>query len=356
VSQTSPEGIGRPVVVTIHGIRTSGRWQKDIAPLLAERNCVPILLDYGYFNLAQFLWGPARVGRVRWLRDRLHEVRSRYPLSPVSVVAHSLGSYLVAGALELDPSLSLETVLFSGSIVRENYPWASLLSSRRVGYLANYVAGSDPWPRVAATLIGDAGASGVRGFTDRHVALFQHHTEAYRHSDYFNPSTFEGLWVPKLALPQRAILDVLWACADELRATFGDDFRLRFLLAEDRGVRFRTLPGMAVCGSPLSQYAADELSYVLLGRSDARALPPAFGGAAAGRIASWSRVVDGPALVGRRDLSAAVAAPVFGRGGGVAGILSVEIVGVEVHNLSDLIEIAEGCAGDVSRLEGCRHG
>ena len=36
-------------VISLHGIRTRGPWQKDIAPLLAENGFVPHPLDFGYF-------------------------------------------------------------------------------------------------------------------------------------------------------------------------------------------------------------------------------------------------------------------------------------------------------------------
>jgi hypothetical protein len=86
----------RPVVITLHGIRTRGAWQKEIAPRIARYGMIPVLLDYGYFNLFQFLNPWARDGRVKWLRDEVAQVVRDNPHAPVSIVAHSLGTYLVA--------------------------------------------------------------------------------------------------------------------------------------------------------------------------------------------------------------------------------------------------------------------
>lgn len=36
-------------MVTIHGIQTTGKWQKGITPYLAQRGLVPYHLDYGWF-------------------------------------------------------------------------------------------------------------------------------------------------------------------------------------------------------------------------------------------------------------------------------------------------------------------
>lgn len=129
----------RPVVITVHGIRTRGEWQKRIAPKIAQYGMIPVLLDYGYFNLFQFLMPWSRNKLVKWLRDEVSAVQRDYPEAPISVVAHSLGTYLIARLLEEESGITFETVLLAGSIISRDYDWKRLLNANRVKYVATRI-------------------------------------------------------------------------------------------------------------------------------------------------------------------------------------------------------------------------
>jgi hypothetical protein len=83
-------------------------------------------------------------------------------------VGHSNGTYLLAKALMLCPSLRFSRVLFAGSVVRRNYDWRSR-SNIQVGTVCNLVAAADfvvaTFPRAFERFpIQDLGSAGHDGF------------------------------------------------------------------------------------------------------------------------------------------------------------------------------------------------
>jgi hypothetical protein len=48
-------GLIKPLVLTVHGIRTFGHWQKTIGELLSRIDFHAVSVDYGYFGLLNFI-------------------------------------------------------------------------------------------------------------------------------------------------------------------------------------------------------------------------------------------------------------------------------------------------------------
>lgn len=248
-----------PVIISLHGIRTAGAWQKQLATPIAAAGAIPVALDYGYFSALQLLTRSAREARVRWLHDEVERVRSRFPDRPLSMVAHSFGSYLTAALLEAHPAVSFSTVLLAGSIVRSDYPWPALLSSYRVGFIANSVGCLDPWPRIAQWCVPDAGDSGRSGFDTMHPALYQQYAARHRHGDHFNAGDVGAFWLPMLVRPQRLLLDVLLSLRGELKQRLAAlphwrdcAVRARLLVLHPaRADSYWTAPGLAVADAEM---------------------------------------------------------------------------------------------------------
>lgn len=344
--------VNRPVVITLHGIRTRGEWQKRIAPLIARYGMIPVLLDYGYFNLLQFLNPWSRDKRVRWLRDEVARVRSDFPDSPVSVVAHSLGTYLVARLIEEEPNFNFATLIFSGCIVDAEHKWAAHLDNNRIGHLANYVAHQDIWPKLARQVIRGprAGVAGVTGFSDKHYSLYQHAHPSYGHSDYFSPNTFEAMWLPKLVLPQRQFINMLRGllaeCTRLLGAAMPDCHARTRLFIRLRGSRdFQQADGMHVASGEAARYSDDELGYKLTDGSASGPYlqaPPAFQAALTKVATQWCAAGGHQPSQGRADVVAAVAAPLLAAAlpqAMAVGMVVVEVLARRPDNVSQLAPV-----------------
>lgn len=181
-------------VISVHGIRTRGKWQKDLSPALSGAGFTYEPLDFGSFGALMLLIPFFRRRKVKWLRDELATNKS----AP-SVIAHSFGSYLVAKALEMDPHLKFGRIILCGSIVRRDFPWHILISGGRVEAVLNCSSKSDLWPRVVTWLVPDAGPSGTLGFNGPSAFVFEERHAAFGHSGWFYSAHYAQSWIPFLS-------------------------------------------------------------------------------------------------------------------------------------------------------------
>ena len=87
------------LVMSLHGIRTRGAWQKHLNSDLQRLGFRHELLDYGFFRGCQLIIPWFRKRQVEWFR-REYERLTANAEAPPSVIAHSFGTYIVASAIE----------------------------------------------------------------------------------------------------------------------------------------------------------------------------------------------------------------------------------------------------------------
>ena len=197
------------IVVTLHGIRTRGQWQKQVTPYLARHGLIPYHLDYGFFGVLSFILPWTRANRVQWLRDELRDLMDRTGAKRVSVIAHSFGTWLALEALEAENgNLRFDRVVLTGSIVRRDFPWAQTIRRKRWAQAVRNERAAGDWVVRAAELFARltgpiaprAGASGALGF-DAAPDVVQQHTVAGGHSEVLNISNYEK-WARFIAYPR----------------------------------------------------------------------------------------------------------------------------------------------------------
>jgi pimeloyl-ACP methyl ester carboxylesterase len=182
-------------VFSLHGIRTRGKWQKEVTPLLSDFHHIP--LDYGHFLALQLLLPWSRSSRIDWFRDEYIRECDRLRCKHPSIIAHSFGTYLIAAAIEKYPQITFERIILSGSIIRANFPWQDFILRGQVGAVLNQYGGQDIWVRIIEWFVPDAGPSGARGFDSSHGIIQQNHPR-FRHSDYFYDLNYTSNWLPFL--------------------------------------------------------------------------------------------------------------------------------------------------------------
>ena len=186
----TPDDRVKNVIFVIHGIRDEGFWTHKIARKVmtlwkaAGPPNIPtfasVTSSYGYYAMLPFLLLGRRLEKVRWLMDQYTEAMARYPQADFDFVGHSNGTYLLARALQDNPSCHFRRIVFAGSVVRTDFDWARLQTSRllsdgtmtkpQVGAVLNYVATAD-WvvaffPKAFELLhLQDLGSAGHDGFS-----------------------------------------------------------------------------------------------------------------------------------------------------------------------------------------------
>ena len=191
----------RKVVISLHGIRTRGLWQKDLSPLLSEQGWIYYPLDYGWFSVLFFVPGFLRKRKISWFRDCYREIQNRYPDVVPSIIAHSFGTWIVCKAISKFPNLRFDKVILVGSIVPVQFDWATIYQRNQVTTVRNDIGRRDVWARFSKWFAWGTGSSGFGGFSQKADFLKEREFLEYDHSSAFGYDHYLGEWIPFLREP-----------------------------------------------------------------------------------------------------------------------------------------------------------
>lgn len=192
-------GTGPKVVVSLHGIRTKGAWQESLSRLLGQAGYSYDPWKFGFFRAISMVNPRARREKVNWFLERYSRLRSETD-EPISIVAHSFGSYILAAALRQYPQIKFDRIILCGSIVPVDYDWESVILKRgQASVVLNQFGRRDIWVRLAEWVVSDAGPSGHQGFKNTVSGrVTQQDFADYTHSQYFYDLNFKENWIPFL--------------------------------------------------------------------------------------------------------------------------------------------------------------
>jgi pimeloyl-ACP methyl ester carboxylesterase len=189
----------RKIIISVHGIWTTGSWQKELASTISERGWIYYPLDYGYFTPIRFAIPFLRRGNIEWFRQQFAQIKSRYPDVTPSVVAHSNGTYIVCEALLKYPEIRIDKLILCGAVVRRSFEWTTVFDRKQVTAVRNEVGQRDIWSRSVRLLAPfDSGPSGQQGFLVRHERLDEPVFSGYAHSSFHSVGHYQEFWLPFL--------------------------------------------------------------------------------------------------------------------------------------------------------------
>ena len=218
----NPPGTGsRRLVISLHGIRTRAAWQKqELHRELDHAGFRHEPLDYGFFSSLRLLNPWSRRRQVDWFRDQYSRLVEPHD-DPPSIIAHSMGTYIVARAMFLYPQIRFDSLILCGSIIPTDFQWTELSQRGQVRKVLNECASGDFWARIVPWFVKDAGPSGAQGFEDKADGRVQeHHHADWRHSDFFHELSYRDVWIPFL-------LDKPFATPTRTNGTLRTNIRFR---------------------------------------------------------------------------------------------------------------------------------
>jgi hypothetical protein len=194
-----------PLIVSIHGIRTDGRWQKLFAAALSGSPAKSEPFDYGRYGLLKFLTPPFNNQMIdrfyHWYASTIKSCSSvdlnRYDRRP-SVVAHSLGSWIIGNAMLKFEDVRFDKLILAGSILPRDFDWGRLFARDQVASVRNECGQKDPWPAWAGRLVARAGTGGASGFDWFGTAVQNVTCDWFGHSDSLMRPHIENCWIPFL--------------------------------------------------------------------------------------------------------------------------------------------------------------
>lgn len=228
---TPPAASTARLLITVHGIRTYGKWQEALGDLAVRT--IPNLhvyhYKYGFFSMLAFLFPPFRWFVTRAFRRQLELLACR-SWSRVDIAAHSFGSAIVLRALRALPracSIQVHTAMLAGSALPPSYDSGALTSPPvRVTRIVNDCGTRDGVLLLAQAFVLGAGAAGRLGLAGLTGRTLVNRFYPYGHSDYFRISRgrlspfLRTQWLPLLLgddevgrvdhRPRLTLLQSLW--------------------------------------------------------------------------------------------------------------------------------------------------
>ena len=183
----------RKAVITVHGLKTTGAWQKVVNAPLSDADIRHIPVDYGYRLLPGSTHRVLRRIMHAYDDHRAHDDRLR-----ISVIAHSFGTLGFGRTLQRQPAIRFERAILYGSVLPKDFDWSNVREEEQVRKVLHETCPSD-WIVYCAGLLPHAGSSGCTGFTDLADGLVEQRTYSYTgHAALGTVLHCEKVWIPFL--------------------------------------------------------------------------------------------------------------------------------------------------------------
>lgn len=194
----------RGVLVTLHGLLSRAKWNTELAPIVSSQGW--IFAPYVYKSCVDLLFREQKRKRaVDEFRSWIFDIQMRYKGVPISVIAHSFGTYIIASYLagfDEDIPVQFQSVILTGSIVHTNYDWKTKYEQSKIIRVRNEIAKNDSWvkrmPDGIIRLSKKFGQSGVKGFAQNCDILTQHNNKIFDHNNVIKRDVVEQIWLPYL--------------------------------------------------------------------------------------------------------------------------------------------------------------
>lgn len=183
-------------VILVHGIGTRAEWYIEVKKVLENNGFEVFLTNYDWFSVIKFLLPIAYFRNIaaeelfKQIRIAKHSARN----SEFSVIAHSFGTYLISKILYEEFDLSIDRIIFAGSVVKSSIPLEKY-THRFTPKLLNEVCTKDIWPVLAENITTGYGHVGTFGFKR---PLVEDRYFPGGHSAVLNAAHCQDYWVPFL--------------------------------------------------------------------------------------------------------------------------------------------------------------
>jgi hypothetical protein len=185
------------VVVLMHGIRDFAEWQSVIRHALESAGFTVEPTNYMRLDVVRFLVpvGFFRNQVIQKIWGQIEDIRVIHPGAPISFIAHSFGTYILAEILRRQFSFRAHRVILCGSVVRFDFPFEQI-KDRFISPIVNEVGTRDVWPAMAESCTSGYGSAGTYGFRRPRVRDRWHNGKT--HSAFLTSEFCQRFWVPFL--------------------------------------------------------------------------------------------------------------------------------------------------------------
>ena len=190
------------VLVTLHGIRSNAEWNAEVTLIASANGWLVAPFHYGYVQPDIFLDKKARKAIIDNFRDFLSTISLMFDFRDISVIAHSLGTYIACGYLLGfdEPPTRFDTLILTGAIVNHELELERFRG--KAAAIVNEVAPNDEWAEWAKTANFGRddlfGYAGTQGFSKPTPRLLQRSSEIFTHTNVIRRDVVAQRWMPIL--------------------------------------------------------------------------------------------------------------------------------------------------------------
>lgn len=191
--------------MSIHGYKSKGKWQKSLTECITAENLISAPYNYG-FKVFRILPHHIR-NDVKDFRDWYfsivddpnYSLRISEPFHRPSILAHSLGTWIIAKALMTFPEIKFDKIFLFGSIIPEDFDWFKLILNDQVNSVIYEKAEKDRIASLGIIFTGSNKPCGTKGFIQKSSFLKEEIFSLFGHSDFNYKAHFKEYILKHLA-------------------------------------------------------------------------------------------------------------------------------------------------------------
>lgn len=186
-------------VMSIHGWNSDRDWQHSLSNILSSLGYVSIPYRYGRKIFRIFKWQLNKdVEKFRkWysleINNKNYNISIDKPFYRPSIVAHSLGTWILAKALLKDPDIKFDKIILVGSIIPPDYDWFKLILNDQVNKVIYERTNKDKVVRLSRFITGSWKTCTRHGFIQKSTFIEEKLCEHFGHGDFSYDEHLRGL-------------------------------------------------------------------------------------------------------------------------------------------------------------------
>jgi len=175
--------------MSIHGWGSTGDWHNDFSLAAEELGFIPIPFNYGFTLRFDTFKVNSLINKFRtWyfeiVNDSKYELNINEPYYRPSIVAHSLGSWIIARAIEKYSDIKFDKIFLYGSIIPYSFDWYSLILRGQVHLIITETSKKDQFVRFGALITGKQLSCCRNGFKQQSRFIKYEDASKFYHSDF----------------------------------------------------------------------------------------------------------------------------------------------------------------------------
>lgn len=120
---------GGVVTILVHGVNTTGQWQKDITSKLEALGHKVVPFEYRYYSPFKIMLPWFRKSQLNWFKKQFEKVINENRGSQFNIICHSFGTYLGMKSMQntyIDDVCKFKSIILMGSVLPRKFDFSEI--------------------------------------------------------------------------------------------------------------------------------------------------------------------------------------------------------------------------------------